>query len=111
MYSSGTIELAELELAMKFLHPDDGSSDTSRKKQSTEAILEQFRYMDVDGSESIDFGEFVSVMTSDIVDQEFFQLNDEVEAAKWDLAFFLFATNFRRQKVSYFVSCLFLACS
>ncbi|GBG33670.1 Hypothetical Protein FCC1311_098932 [Hondaea fermentalgiana] len=78
---------------MKFLHPDgDGA-------QSSEAIIEQFRYMDTDGSESIDFGEFVSVMTSDIVDQEFFQLKDEVEAAKWDLAFFLFATNFRRQKV------------
>lgn len=62
-------------------------------------ILEQFRYMDTDGSGSIDFEEFVTVMTSDMIDQEFFQLQDEKEAEKWDLAFFSFATNFRRQKL------------
>jgi hypothetical protein len=70
--SSGSIDLSELEHAMKFLGID--------REQQT--ILQQFRYMDADGSGSIDFEEFVTVMTSDMVDQHFYLL-----AVRWSCAF------------------------
>ena len=66
---------------------------------SRERILEQFDYMDADHSGSIDFDEFVAVMSSDHVDHEYFQLKDEKEAQKWNLSFFLFATTYRRKKI------------
>ena len=86
---SGTIEVQELDTAVKVLgiqHDHD-------------IIMEQFAYMDADRSGSIDFEEFVAVMTSDVVDQDFFQLKDEQEASKWNMAFFTFASSFRRMKI------------
>ena len=43
--------------------------------------------------------EFVSVMLSDAVEQEFYQYKDEMQCADWNLAFFQFATAFRRTQI------------
>lgn len=86
---SGTIEIDELKSAMASL---GGQVDYSH-------VLEQFSCIDTDGSGSIDFDEFLAVMTSDMVDQHFFQLSDEQEAQKYNMQFFSFATAYRRKKL------------
>lgn len=86
---SGTIEITELSNAMRLLGYD----------LDQEYILQQFNYVDSDGSGSIDFDEFLTVMTSDAIDQRFFQLGDEIEVKSNDMKFFKFATAYRRKKL------------
>ena len=86
---SGTIEICELSTAMESLG----------YYVDRQFILQQFNYVDSDGSGSIDFDEFLTVMTSDALDQHFFQLSDEIEVRTNDMQFFHFATAYRRKKL------------
>lgn len=51
---SGSIELKELQDAMKMLH----------MTQTGQSLIEQFKYMDSDGSGEIDFEEFAQMLSS-----------------------------------------------
>ena len=53
--------------------------------------------MDADSSGSIDFEEFVAVMTSDSGGQEFFNLADEKDQGLQHRAFYEFAVTYRRE--------------
>lgn len=87
--NSGTIEISEILRAM------EGVGSRAGQKH----VLHLFRHIDSDGSGSIEFEEFLSVMTSGLGDQQFFQLNDQMEAQKYNIEFFAFVLAHRRTKI------------
>ncbi|GMH73973.1 hypothetical protein TrLO_g3935 [Triparma laevis f. longispina] len=87
---SGELELDELQEALESI---------CYNELKAQEILARFELMDADGSGSIDFEEFVAVMTSDSQTQgkAFFNLKDEMDQGIQHKAFFEFATTYRRE--------------
>uniref|UniRef100_A0A7S1XNQ2 EF-hand domain-containing protein n=1 Tax=Phaeomonas parva TaxID=124430 RepID=A0A7S1XNQ2_9STRA len=77
----------------------DAWGSVQREYINVQEMLEKFNEMDADKSGSIDFEEFLAVMTSDMRDQRVFRLKDEKEAESEHQSFMRFTYAYCRKMI------------
>lgn len=93
MDGSNDIQVSEVEQALRHLTALNPRCPLEKSK-----VMETFRYTDSDGSGTIDWPEFVAVMTSDTHSEAYPLLSDEMSAKdNQQQVFYEFATLYRRQ--------------